>query len=117
LYTPPQQTLVPLVPIRATVSATDRRRRAEQYRTSSQIGFDAPTQSFGYNALKSSGTPPNFQTFPETQPAGEIVHERGRRMLHRCATRRANQFAFAIAACPAPPAKLFLFFRNRNQAI
>ena len=28
---------------------------------------------------------------------------------------RANQFAFAIVACPAPFAKIFLFFRNPNQ--
>jgi hypothetical protein len=32
------------------------------------------------------------------------------------ATRRANQVAFAIVACLAPFAKIFLFFRNENQA-
>jgi hypothetical protein len=34
-------------------------------------------------------------------------------------TRRANQFApgrLPIFACPAPLAKIFLFFRNANQA-
>jgi hypothetical protein len=55
---------------------------------------------------------PSAPIRPTSSSSRQIKPDGGR-------TRRANQFASArdlIVACPAPFAKIFLFFRNENQA-